>query len=818
MDLTQESISGDAPEHLAELNWVRDRLHKARQTATPEPPAAVEHRSLDAIRSDLADAYSKGDIEAVRRLSAELRESARSGWNPETGAVGFGGRKAPPKGVKVWRDSKGNVVSVDFDVGELAKTYKKSVIGQIGDTVWMGYMTNLISRINTVSNNTINTGIKAGVGTLVDMALALDPTHRAALQERLRAPALVMGDIMDTFRLIVSSEEPPLLPQGEQLRALEKFGKEHMNVATIRTWSQFASDVTKLEKPTLSDKVFHMMNLAGILLERAETAFQIRVSMAPIVKELGLEPHDYHGLVLKTRNNPGLRERVAGALAQAQGDAHALTYRRGTTKFERDQNYARKLVEVFNGLPGFGKFAVSTAITGQPFVNAFLANSFTDFVESWPGLSHGLKPLGLGSKRVLRAKEYYALEDKAAKGLPLKPQERKLLNEFRDNAMPSKADIRRRAAVGPLILTLGTLYYLSRDDKEDLPSSQLPATPKDEFGEQYVKSPKGGFGGFYPYLELAHLIARKIKGDKVAAEEGKIGPGWHDIITSITQQRGARKGGFEEWIGALREGGESNALVKTLNKVAADLGASLTPSMLLGLRRHTIERAPELRQRGDIPVWSAFKRGAESVTPGLEERAVPRYDPYTGKVKETGGWLPTKSAPIPGTEYPASALQRFMRRHATQLPTSGMLPKQTGEASYDKILFAVWRDLQENGEVPVEAQETVGGTPVGRPRVKYMKVRDLIASDALDERAKSEALQWTLPQWTRFAHSAAKRAVIAGKAKAPLDTEEREIRKAEEREILERLGLTRGLPPPPEGMPLRKWEQEAYAEMARRQE
>jgi hypothetical protein len=290
---------------------------------------------------------------------------------------------------------------------------------------------------------------------------------------------------------------------------------------------------------------------------------------------------------------------------------------------------------------------------------------------------------------------------------------------------------------------------------------------------------------------LAKMIADRIKGGGVEAEKGKAFSvaGLADTLTAATQQRGGKASLLDV---AFREGGETAPLRRIADKLAADFGATLPPWFIAGLGRNEERRKPDLPQRGETPVLGALVRGAKTRIPGMKEDVAPAYDPFTGEVEKTGGLFPSVEAPFVAPEARLSRLERFVNTHALQLPEGGgLLPRQTGESSFDKVLFGYLAERLAKERVRVEGRR--------------LTIDEVIKDPKLSERVKSETVQRELPRFSRGAVEAAKRAVLDGLALPPLEMHERELRKFEEREVLEKAKF-KGTNTPREGRPLRKAE------------
>ena len=757
---------------------------------TEKGPGGDTFRTEGNFLTNLSDAlFPDLSVDEVKEL-AKIGNEKGLPEPPKGGGEGPALAMAAPQG-------KPNQSPIKFT--KARETLRKG-IKAVGDASWVLYITNLVSKPVTVFGNTVNTLGKGTAGSLVDALMSAQPGHRARLKERLQAPENIAGDLADTWKIIYG-DSPKLTEKGEQLKALEDFGVEHLNKPTLRTFSQFASDAAQISKGSarVQDKVMHSLNLAGILLERAETAFQIRVSMGPIMKEEGIKNGDYKALLRKASRDSALKERVIDALAQAQGDAQALTYRRGATEFstpnefgEMDRNHAAKALAFFNSLSGWKKL-LATLGTGQPFPNALLANAFADMVEFAPGINSAP---WIGSKRVRRSGEYFDLAEKAGRGELLTKAERERLNDFRSNALPSKEGIRGMAAVGPMVFAMSLLYYLNQDEKKPRPEpGKLPATERDKEGSFYTKSIKGGLGSSMPYFVLGEIAARRLKGwPKIDPEKGKVNPDWASVAGAVLQQHGNEQGGIPEGLKVLSEpGAEGDKARRAFDKVFSDLGKNLVPAYLKGLGREEVQRRPDLPTRGELPVLSAVGRGMASETPGLKEKVQPSYDSYTGEIKKSGGFFPTSSAPYAGTETKVSRLQEFLDSHRSQLPDSGLTPKQTGEPSYDKAMFGYWQERVKEGKI--------------RTRLGYKTVEQLLTEPSFSDREKSEALQKVLLGWSKEAHSAADRAVLGGTAEAPESRENATQRKLEEEEVRKGLGMggkRSTTPPPAAGRALKK--------------
>lgn len=95
-----------------------------------------------------------------------------------------------------------------------------------------------------------------------------------------------------------------------------------------------------------------------------------------------------------------------------------------------------------------------------------------------------------------------------------------------------------------------------------------------------------------------------------------------------------------------------------------------------------------------------------------------------------------------------------------------------------------------------------------------MTIEEVIKDPKLSERVKSETVQRELPRFSRGAVEAAKRAVLDRLALLPLEMHERELRKFEERDVLEKAGF-KGARTPREGRPLRKMERRRWEKVVK---
>lgn len=656
----------------------------------------------------------------------------------------------------------------------------------------------------TVMRNTVNTGGKLALHTLADGLAATTGKLRgkrneaalARLSARYENVADVWDDMFDTFGVLFE-DKPELSKSGKHLRNLEAFGEKNLPELTERTWTQFAADAAKFDRgkaPTVGNAIKRSLMLPALILERAQTAYQLKVSLAPIMKKLGAK--DLTELTQIAARSAQNKQKVVNALARAQGEALAITYRRNAFLEKGAPNRTAKLVNAFNSLPGWWKF-ITSSVVGTPFINAMLNNAFVDMVEYVPGLAKA-------SKRVRYGKELEQLEAKAERGSAGREEARRL-KELQRSGVYGRDFSRAQQAMGPLVFALGLAYANWKKDDEAQPGASVSGKEK---GGTWQKNFLPSLGSAAPYWLLADYIVRKAKGDPRFDPEYGRTPDVGPLAQAVTQQRGGGTN-IKDLIDSIGEGpADKLALKKLVDKYASDIGRSVVPSFWADLGEIGAEaKRPELPVRGERPVVDALLRGAKSRIPFLRDSVQSARDPSTGEVRKQGrleGLIPN---PLQEKERFVSKLAGFVEDHKTQLPPKGMFPRQSGETSFDKNVFEFWKEGLKEKRI-----RFAGST---------LSVEELLDSKQIAPRVKPELLQKALPALVKESYQFAMRKALEESRRTgkppliPEDAEIREIRKAEEQAILKGAGVggsKRRAKLPPSSRAFSKSEKKEFAE------